>query len=76
VRHLFPGHEIHVGSRFALSASSETAQRSVAFEVTETPTKEPESFTMNDADRPTRLTLAVTGYPQPDIPRIPLSPRG
>jgi len=78
VRHLFSGHEILEGSRFALSATSQTSQRSIAFVVTET-SLNPKTF-VETADRggiPLRgLALDVTGHPPAAIPRIPLTHTG
>jgi hypothetical protein len=75
VRHLFRGHEIQPGSRFALSATNQTPPRSLAFDVAET-----SPVYLRDEDYygiplPS-LALDVTGNPQPAIPRIPLTSAG
>jgi len=77
VRHLFRGHEIEFGSKFVLSATNQT-KRSVAFEVMITSAKEQsERFTAeDDGTSLTRLVLEITGQPQPDVARIPLSRTG
>jgi hypothetical protein len=76
VRHLFRGHEIQPGSGFALSGTNQTP--SVAFALTKTSAKNmSEALLGADDDGPLpRLSLDVTGYPQPAVPRIPLTGTG
>src|ERR1017187_7225292 len=75
VRHLFRGHEILPGSRFALSGPP---LRSVAIEVMET-SSNPKTFA-DAADNGgipiPGLALDVTGHRQPAVPRIPLTSTG
>jgi len=76
VRHLFHGHEMLPGSKFAVSGPP---LRSVAIEVMET-SSNPKAFADAADDGGIAipgLALDVTGhYPEPPIPRIPLTGMG
>lgn len=77
VCHLFRGHELQPGSRFAFSAKG-PPPRSVAFGVTETSSStKPSADTEDNEGIPMPgLALEVTGHRQPAVPRIPLTNRG
>lgn len=74
VCHLFYGHEVHLGSKFTLSATNESPTRKVAFTIAEFKPKQPEG--LFETAQPAGLALAVKGDPQPPVSRILLTRAG
>jgi AAA domain, putative AbiEii toxin, Type IV TA system/AAA ATPase domain len=71
VCHLFYGHEVHIGSKFTLSATNESPSRRVAFTIAEFKPKQPEG--LFEGTQPVGLALVVRGEPKPPVSTIPLT---
>lgn len=75
VSHLFTGHDTHIGSRFLISATNQSPERSVAFSVGEYSPKQQRSDSGPAQDNllPSRLVLQIKGDPPPAVATVSLT---
>jgi hypothetical protein len=78
ISHLFYGHEIHIGSKFSVSARNQTPERSITFSIAELNQKERQDlFGADDGSGiATRTAIHIKGMPTPNISTIPMTARG
>jgi energy-coupling factor transporter ATP-binding protein EcfA2 len=75
--HLFTGHDLHMGSKFVLSAEDRTRDRDVSFTITEYPDERKAKSPVRDGmPLSSRFGIQIKGYPSPPVPDIPLSRLG
>jgi predicted ATPase len=73
VSHLFTGHDVHLGSKFTLTAKNQTPERSLAFAITELKNEQGAPGAPREPVVPSRLGLSIKGDPAPPIAVIALS---
>jgi hypothetical protein len=75
--HLFTGHELHLGSKFMLSAKNQTPERHVTFSIGEIGEEAvPKSVEREGVPVASRLALHIKGHPAPMWSTIPLTRAG
>lgn len=75
--HLFHGHDLHLGSKFTLSAENQTPGRNVTFTISESADESrPKSTSREGVPVPSRLGLHIKGTPGPASTIVPLSRSG
>jgi hypothetical protein len=81
IAHLFHGHEIHPGSKFAFTAQNESPERDVSFLITELNAEQAQAHTQRGGAAtppiPSRLGLQIKNAPNGNkVPALPLTPQG
>jgi hypothetical protein len=76
VCHLFTGHDLHLGSKFSLSAENQTPGRNVSFTIGEISDEERPKSVREGVPVRSRLAIHIKGTPAPASIVIPLSRSG
>jgi AAA domain, putative AbiEii toxin, Type IV TA system/AAA ATPase domain len=77
VCHLFTGHDLHIGSKFTLTAKNESPEKNVTFTIGEISDEHsPKPSVSEGVPVPSRLGLHIKGIPTPPATVIPLTRSG